>query len=155
MSLVIVMLWGIGYIMGKEALNPDLIVNTYSGIAAGITAFVSFISYVWVTQKRIYGAALTSYLLMTVTTLIVIASTGDTASPFIALWMIVSMFCGLFGLLYGLLPTVLISAGYLAYLILELSATKNEITVFALAFILPIIVSNLIWHKKNDNENDK
>lgn len=149
------MLWGVGFLFGKQALNPNIIVNIYSGVAASITALVSFISYVWVSNKRIYSATFISYLLMAVTTLIVIASTGDTGSPFIALWMIVSVFCGLFGFVYGLAPTILIASGYLVYLIVYLSISRDEITVFMLAFILPILVSYFIWHKKNLNENDK
>lgn len=139
--------------MGRDALGSGIIVSNYAGVAAGITAITSAISYIFI-KKNIYWAAIASYLLMVVTALLVIATTGDMSSPFIALWMLVAVFCGLFGAA-GLFSGILFSAGYAAYLILVLGATRYQLTIFVLAYVLPILVSYLIWNKKAIGDHDK
>lgn len=147
-------MWAAGLTFGQEAINPGLAVSNIAGIAASLTAVVSLISYVWISQRQIYHLSLVSYLLMAATALIVVATTGNTASPFIALWMLVVVFSGLFGW-RGIIPIATVSFGYLAYLAVLGAVSRNQIVVFALAFLVPIIVSYTIWHRKSSHDTDK
>lgn len=153
-SLLIVGLWAAGTWLQPGTLNPNLIVHTYAGIAAGVTAFVSLVSYIWINQKQIYKLSLLSYLLMAATALIIIDTTGNTSSPFIALWMLVVVFCGLYGW-RGILPVLITSFGYLGYLQALEPVGTNQLIVFLLAFAVPIIISYTIWHRRSTHDTAK
>lgn len=151
-SLLIVALWGTAYLIGQEVISPTFGVHPAAAGVAGATAIMSFIAYVWGSPKYIRALALISYLLLTITTMLVIITTGQVDSPFIALWMLVSVFGGLFGL-FGLIPLTITAVTYGVYLVSGLGSDRDQLVVYALAFVLPIFISYLIWHKKNEHDD--
>lgn len=76
-------------------------------------------------------------------------------SPFIALWILVSVFAGLFG------PKVLIGFivainGYLATAVaLGIIDIHSQLLIFLLAYELPVLASWLIWHHKSHPDRAK
>jgi PAS domain S-box-containing protein len=92
--------------------------------------------------------------LLATTVFLIVSGTGHMSSPFIAAWMLVSVFGGLFGL-YALLPLVLLAIGYGIYLYTLNVITVPSLTMYVLAFGLPIIISYVIWHQRGARENEK
>lgn len=153
MSLIIVSLWAVSQFLGDQLISSSFNIHPGAALLAGLTAVASFAAYIWGSSKYIHIFALSLYMLMTLTTMLVILTTGQTGSPFIALWMLVSIFGGLFGL-FGLLPLGLIATTYGVYLITALSGSRDQLVIYTLAFLLPIFISYMIWHKKNDHETN-
>lgn len=155
-SLIILALWVIAWLIGDRVVSPSFNVHPAAAGVAGITAATSLFAYFWGSPKYIRFLALGSYLLLMITTMLVIITTGQVNSPFIALWMLVSVFAGLFGL-FGLLPITVTAVAYGVYLITGLNGDRDQIVIYTLAVLLPIFISYLIWHKKNEHEdnNDK
>ena len=124
-----------------------LVSNTVAGMAA--TAFVAaLVSYFWVPQKYIFWGSFSAFMLLVAMTAALILSTGHSDSPFLALWIVVAVFAGVFSY-YGLLP---LFAATLVYLFVQLSAdtlTREMIVAIVLAGELPLVVSYFIWHAKS------
>lgn len=125
-------------------------------VLACITLAVSGIGYlIHMRQKYLYSLSLASYLLLGATVAYLVVETGVTSSPFIALWMLISVFAGLFGKT-GILGAFLAVNGYIAAQYgLGNPLSKDELVVFVLAGELPILVSYVIWHSTNRHENEK
>lgn len=126
-----------------------------AAILAGITAVTSLFAYFWAPRKMVHGLALANFLLLVATTAIVVVATGAEKSPFLALWMLIGVFSGLFGL-WGLGSIFLASHAYLLYLIfLEGMPGNTFLLLFVLTCELPLVVSYLIWHSKSTQESNK
>lgn len=86
------------------------------------------------------------YATILLTSLYTVISTGDIGSPFVALWLLVSIFAAIFGLSM-LIPVALATTIYLAYLYMYTSVSQNDLIAYGVAFGVPLIVSLLIWRK--------
>ncbi len=84
------------------------------------------------------------YVLMLLTSLYTVITTGDVDSQFIALWLLVSIFPAIFGLSI-FIPVVLLTNIYLAYLYFFGIVSINDLPLFIIAFELPLAISFLIW----------
>ena len=138
---------------GVSNISSALLVSDQVALLAGVTMVVSFISYLWTPRKYIFQASLIVYGLLAATTSLLVLETGDITSPFIALWMLVAVFSGIFGA-WGLLPLLgLVNA----YLLLEYlsagSISRDTIIAIVLAGELPLLISFIIWHRKSDHES--
>jgi hypothetical protein len=96
-------------------IGSALLVSGSAAIFAGVSLITAFVSYLWVPRERLFWTSLAAFGLLAVTTGILVLGTGGASSPFIALWMIVSVFSGVFGI-YGLLPLFLALGAYLVSL---------------------------------------
>jgi PAS domain S-box-containing protein len=80
--------------------------------------------------------------------------TGAMLSPFIATWMIATIFAGVFGL-----PTLLAIFAWVnifaVITILSGEMTTQRLVATILATELPIIVSYILWHTKSSNDKNK
>lgn len=155
--MVIAILFGIGYFQGDEGLllSNLLIPNSVFSLAIG-TAVVSAISYkIPIKANYIYSAALLNYYLLAATAGYLVLSTGQSASPYIAVWMLVAVFAGLFGAV-GLGSVLIVSNAVIAYLIyMQGDIIRHHAIVYLLAAELPLLVSYLIWKSKKDQESEK
>jgi PAS domain S-box-containing protein len=153
MALGVVVLYIIPLATGIP-LSPSLTVTLPILILASLTAITSFASYAWMPPKGIFASSLGIYFLLIATTAGLVVTTGGIGSVFIALWMLVAVFAGVFGI-WGLLPILIVVAAFVAseYLKGELS---TEVIVIALfAGLLPLIASFIVWHSRSGkNEND-
>lgn len=98
-------------------------------------------------------AALLIYLLLTATAAALIVSTGGTTSPFIALWMLVTVFAGVFGV-WGLLPNLIGIFVFIAIEYLNGRFGVELIVLVSFAGLLPLIASFIIWHNKGKSEGE-
>lgn len=131
--------------LGNVALSESIIIDTPILILASLTAVVSLISYLWIPKKGLVWYALGIYILMAATVGDLIFTTGGATSPFIALWMFVAIFAGIFGL-FGLLPLLGTLGVFVASSYLAGQLGPELIVVVLFAGLLPLIASFIIWH---------
>lgn len=135
-----------------QDLSGSIIVTDYAAILAAVAFMVAFVSYLWAPREYIMPISLFAYFVLAATTATLIFSTGGTSSPFIALWMMIAIFAGVFGL-YGVLPMLAATTGYLIFAFLNHTLTREAILVTVLAGELPLIISYLVWHVKAKTES--
>jgi PAS domain S-box-containing protein len=138
------------------SIGASLLVNDMAAGMAGVAFIAGFISYLWAPKKYVFWGSLAAYGILCLTSASLILNTGGTSSPFIALWMVVSVFAGVFGM-YGLLPLFF---GVAVYIVLHLGGeglSSEAVLAILLAGELPLGVSYLIWHTKakNDTSSDR
>jgi hypothetical protein len=98
----------------NSLIRSSLLIPLPVFVLACVTALSSLIGYMLhVSQKPSYILSLVSYLLLGATVSLLVLETGGIASPFIALWMLLAVFVGLFGTL-GLALAFVAVNGYLA-----------------------------------------
>lgn len=126
--------------------------------AAGLavaTIIISATAYLKPPQKTLYWVALASYSLLAATTALVVVETDGIKSPFVALWMLIAVFSGLFGVV-GIGILSLLFGGYVASLFLTgQTPSHDDLMVLTLAGGMPIAVSFFIWHSKSASDNEK
>jgi PAS domain S-box-containing protein len=98
-------------------------------------------------------AALVIYLLLAATAAGLIFTTGGTTSPFIALWMLVTIFAGVFGI-WGLLPILIGIGAFVGHEYIQNHFGVELIVLASFAGILPLIASFIIWHNKGKSEGE-
>jgi len=155
-SAIILALYFWAYFADVKSISSALLVSDTSAVLAGISFAAGFVSYLWAPKKFISWGSLAAFAVLCVTTATLILSTGGTSSPFIALWMLVSVFAGVFGL-YGLLPLFLAVTAYLLVQFSGGTLSRPEILTIVLTGELPLAVSYMIWHTKaaTDTTNDR
>lgn len=155
-ALVILALHFWAYFADVKSISAALLVTDTAAILAGIAFVAGFVSYLWAPRKYILWASLGTFALLGAMSATLILETGGTRSPFIALWMIVAVFAGVFGL-YALLPLFIAITAYLILQFTSGALTREAIVAVVLAGELPLAVSYLIWHKKSETDpaNDR
>jgi len=147
MSIGVVVLYFLPY-FGDVAVSQPFIVTVPILLLASLTSIISFVSYLWIPKKAILPSSLVVYLLLTATAAGLIVTTGGTSSPFIALWMLVAVFAGIFGV-WGLVPVLLAIGSFVAYEYLQGRLGPELIVMVGFAGLLPLIASFIIWHNKS------
>lgn len=152
MSAGVILLYFLPY-FSTNPLKQAFIVTIPVLIIASVTAVTSIITYLWIPKKVTMQAALLIYLLLTTTAAGLIITTGGVTSPFIALWMLVSVFAGVFGV-WGLLPNLAGLGAFVAQEYLSGRFGVELIVLISFAGILPLIASFIIWHNKGRDEGE-
>lgn len=148
---IVLALYFWAYFADVEGIDASLLVSDTVAIMAGVAFAAGFISYLWAPKKHIFWGSWAAFMVLAATSAVLILGTGEVSSPFIALWMIVGVFSGIFGL-YGLLPL------FVALAILMISQfalgtlTRESIVTIVLAGELPLAISYLIWHTKSSTD---
>ena len=124
-----------------------LLVSTTSAYVAGASFIVGLVSYLWLPRQFAFWGALTAYIILAITTAMLLLTSGGITSPFIALWMIVAVFSGVFGA-YGILPLFLAITGYLIFQFTQGTLSHQGIITAVLAGELPLAISYLLWHTR-------
>lgn len=132
-------------------IPSSLTVTGTAAIFAAITLVAGLCSYKWASEKRLRHTALALFALLAVTTVFLILNTEGVNSPFVALWMVIAIFSGIFGL-YALIPLLIAVNIYLVLGVLDGSFDKQMILSTVLAGDLPLAISYLIWHNQATHE---
>lgn len=151
-AAVILALYFWAYFADVQNIGSSLLVSDVSAIAAATAFVLGYLSYLFAPRKYIFQSALTVYYILCITTAVLVLSTGGTISPFIALWMIVSIFAAVFGL-YGVVPLFLALGVYLLFLLSGQTLDKQDIVAIVLAGELPLALGFIIWHTKAKTED--
>lgn len=128
----------------QSALGSNLAVDTPVAIAAGVAWLISLVTWLWVPAPHTRLAALITYSLSVAVIALVIASDGSSSSPFLSLWVLVSAFAGVFGII-GVASVLIIASTYLIVLFMDNSLSHADIIVGTLGGILPAVISLIIW----------
>jgi PAS domain S-box-containing protein len=143
----------VGDEQGTFGMSP--IVPWPAAILASAAIIISLLAILNILAKHLHQFALAGFLLLAAASAMVLFATDGPSSPFIALWMIISVFAGVFGLA-GIVPLFLMVNGYLAYQFgTGAEVSRNDVVVYILAAELPLLISFLIWHNKSSKENTK
>lgn len=148
---IILALYSWAFFADVKDLGSALLVSDTVAIMAAGALVAGFVSYLWAPKKYIFWGSWIAFMVLVTTTAALILGTGDTSSPFIALWMVVGVFAGIFGI-YGLLPLFIALAAMMAYQYSVGALTRESIVTIVLAGELPLAISYLIWHTKSDSD---
>ncbi len=121
-------------------------VPVVSLVGSIIASGLMLVAYVRHTHHRSPLLIELGYIVMFLTALYTVIATGDMNPPFIALWLMVSIFPAIFGL-NVFFPVAIATNLYIAYLYFFDIVSLNDLPIFIIAFELPLIVSLLIWRK--------
>ncbi len=152
---VILALFGVTF-LGGGANDPSMQISMLAAISAALNAIIAGIAIAYRSDERLNIWAILAYSLLIITTALLILTTGGVASPYVALWILVAAFAGLFGA-PGLITLGILINGYIGWQFLDPQAglTNDRLLMFALASDLPLIVSYIIWHNKSQHEAKK
>jgi PAS domain S-box-containing protein len=146
-AAIVLALYFWAYFADVSSIGSALLVSDMSAIFAGAAFIIGFVAYLWAPKEYVFWGSYAAFALLGATSAILILETGATASPFIALWMVVGIFAGVFGL-YGLFPAFLAITSYLIWLLIDGTLSREIIVTVVLGGELPLFISYLIWHKK-------
>jgi PAS domain S-box-containing protein len=150
-SVAIITLYFWTFLKGSPDVSESLIVDLPAIILASMTALVSLVSYLWTPQNNIFPFTLAVYLLLSATTATLVVSTGGTLSPFVTLWMLVSIFAGVFGL-WGTMPIFIALCSFAAAEYIKGNFTIDVIIVILISGLLPLIIGTIVWYKKSESD---
>jgi PAS domain S-box-containing protein len=129
-------------------------ITVWVAIAAGITALTSLILYFLSPKKPGYIFALLVYLLFATTTGLLVVQSGGAGSPFIAVWMLVSFFAGVFAI-WGALPILIAAAVFMAVHYITGNFSPGLVAMVGFSSIIPLIISLFIWREHTDDQSTK
>jgi two-component system sensor histidine kinase VicK len=153
-GLVVVALYGWEIFSGDAyGAKGSFLISQNVAIAAAVAVVFSLIFTVWAPKKFILPTAIAAFLLQASLVAYLIITTGSTASPFIALWILVSVFAGIFGA-WGIVPLFIAVNGYMVMQYLNPGITRDTIVMFVLIGDLPLLASYLIWHHAAPKSDD-
>lgn len=151
MSAGVILLYFLPFFSTKT-VSAAFVVSVPVLVIASLTAIISVITYLWIPKRTTRQAALVIYLLLAATAAGLIVTTGGTSSPFIALWMLVAIFAGIFGV-WGMLPILIGIATFVGSEYLNGRFGIELIILVSFAGLLPLIASFIIWHNKGKAED--
>jgi len=130
-------------------------IDLFVAIGAGVTAIASIVLYFLVAKNLPQNLTVVVYLLFTATVGLLIFQTGGTSSPFIALWMLLAFFSGVFAV-WGTVPIFIATAIYTAHIYLTVGLSAGIITMISFISIVPMLISIFIWrHHEGVDESSK
>lgn len=145
LSAALVALYAVPIITNEPAVGffaVDLLV----AIGAGLAMLASIILYIVSFKTTNAFLPLIPYLLFGLSAGLLITQTGAEASPFLALWMLLAFFSGIFAI-WGVLPVMLATAIYIAAEYLSTGLTSSVFAVAAFVSVIPAIISLLVWRE--------
>lgn len=126
-------------------------ISLWVAMSAGVTALASLALYIFSPKQPRYIFPLIVYLLFSATVALLVVQTGGTMSPFIALWMLVSFFGGIFAV-WGAVPLLIASAAFIASIYLNGELSIGAVALVTFASIVPLIIGLVIWRDQGEND---
>lgn len=139
------------YLSDNIALTTTLSISSLAALLAGITVVTAIVFYFWTPAKLLFWLSAALYALLVITTGTLVVQSDGVHSPFIALWMAVSVFAGLYGI-YGLGAVLLLVNVYLVYVFATGAIAKEDIIMAAIAAELPMFISYILWNGRESLE---
>lgn len=139
------------YLSSNTALAATLEVSQTTALLALVTLVAAIVFYLWAPRKPLYLISAALYALLVITTGTLVVQSGGVNSPFIALWMAVSVFAGLYGV-YGLAAVLALVNIYLVYVFATSGISREDIIVAAIAGELPMFISYILWNGRESLE---
>ncbi len=150
------LLWILTFIAPTTWQLSVVILSPLAGALASATFIVSLVLYMMSKGPMLYWTGIISYFMMYAAVGVVIVTTGHTESPFIMLWMLLTIFAGLFGSL-GFMFICVVDAAYLTYILSEQPTGTVNLTSLLFIFVIPLIMSIIVWRRQGltETKSDK
>lgn len=134
--------------------NPGagLLIDSTSLTISAVAFLLSTVSYLWSPKKFILPTAIAVYALLALTAANLIQTSQGLESPFIALWILIAVFAGVFGV-WGIIPMFVAGGSYLFLGLINDNLAQNTVIITVVAGWLPLVASYIIWHSKKSHEN--
>ncbi len=153
-GLVVLGLYAWAHFSGEtHSMEGSSLISQNVTITASIAVVFSLIFAIWTPKKLILPTAIAAFLLQASMVAYLIITTGGITSPFIALWILISVFAGIFGA-WGIVPLFVAINAYMVMQYLSLGITRDTIIMFVLVGDLPLLASYLIWHRAAPKATD-
>jgi len=149
-SISIIILFFLPYVESLKSVSDLLVVSIPALVLAGLTALVSFISYLWIPKKSLFAIGMIIYLLLATTVATLVVSSGGASSPFLELWTLTAVFAAVFGV-WGLVPMLAGVGLFAGFEYLGGTLTLEVMALIALAGFAPLVASIILWHRKAGN----
>lgn len=146
-SAAILVLYVSTFFAGTASIGSALGIDMIGAGWAGAAFVAGLAATIWAPEKPSFWLSFGVYAILGVMIGSLILTTGGTSSPLIALWMLIAIFAGIFGV-WALGPMFIAT---LVYLILQLTngtLEREAIVSVVLTGQLPLVVSFIIWHQK-------
>lgn len=130
--------------------DTGLSISVWSVFVSAFAFLVGVVSYLWAPQNRIREVSFVVYLVLAATAATLIITGGGISSPFVALWMLVAVFAGIFGV-WAMFISLLAGSSYLVIAAVSSNLDEQTIMTTILAAWLPIVASYIIWHSKGSH----
>lgn len=156
-ALFLLAFFAYGFFGSGDFAGAQLIVPLPAAVSALMIAVASIVAYFFAPRERLSTITATIYLGLLATIGILVATTDPVSSPFIGLWMLVSVFCGFFGWRIVAVVATVVFLYLIVSLVFKLNIYPQDILLFLLAYELPLFMSWLIWHHRTqpDTQKDK
>jgi PAS domain S-box-containing protein len=151
-SIAIIGLYLWTFLSKNADFSRTIQVNLPALILAGITAFISFVAYIWIPKKSAFLVSLILYLLLATMTALLVIDTGGVSSPFIALLVLVIIFSDIFGL-WGLIPILLAISAFTANQYISGSLTIEAMIIIVFSGMIPLVISLLMWYNESEDSS--
>lgn len=155
-ALFLLAFFGLSFLSFAPSSSQQFLVPLPVAVSAAVIALTSLVAYFASPRQRLGQVTVVIYAGLIFTVGLLLILTDVSRSPFIALWLLVSVFAGLFGwrMLIGLFVAV---NSYLltALFVLHSLSIEQDGVVLALAYELPLLASWLIWHHKSHPDRAK
>jgi PAS domain S-box-containing protein len=146
-AAIILLLYASTFFAGAESIGAALGIDMLGAILAGVAFVAGLIASIWAPQKPSFFVSFGVYSILAIMTGSLIVTTGGATSPFIALWMLVAIFAGIFGA-WALGPMFIATVAYLIWQLTSGTLEKEAIITVILTGQLPLVISFVIWHRK-------
>ena len=148
LSLAIIALYIIPLVSGIPA-EGIFGVTMLHAVAAGLSIASAVVLYFVGPKDPAFWPRFIVYAIFALTVGFLTYQTGGVGSPFIALWMLISLFASVFGVM-SWLPLIVANAAYIAatYLFYELTVASVATMVFV--SIVPLMAGIFAWRRKQE-----
>ena len=123
--------------------------------AAGVAAIGSLIMLIlcfWLPKKHETSVGIFVYLLTVVVSVVTIITSGGVVSPFLAMWIIVAIFAGFFGIAILGIMALLVVLQIIAFV--TQSGINTQFIIGHIFFgFLPLIFSLILWGRRQQSDN--
>jgi PAS domain S-box-containing protein len=135
---------------GSEAA---LYVPVTAAIFAAFNGAISLAAYFLARKKISFYMALTAYASTFLTITVLILLTGAAWSPFVALWLLIGVFAGMFGW-WALIGLIVVANGYLVWQIFFAGRALGIDRIIQLLLLTeaPLIASYIMWHSRSKGD---
>jgi PAS domain S-box-containing protein len=151
---VILALYGWIHIVSPAATATIPLISTPVAILAGITLILSVITYIWTAAQATFWSTYSIFIFLSIAVGWLIIGSGGASSPFIALWILLCVFAGIFGG-FGLVPLFIAVTVFLVSSVMGQGTGKSSVITLALAGEIPLIASYIIWHSRGNTSDSK
>ncbi len=155
-ALFLLAFFGLSFLSFAPSSSQQFLVPLPVAVSASVVALMSLVAYFASPRQRLGQITVIIYAGLVFTVGLLLILTDVSRSPFIALWLLVSVFAGLFG--WRMLIGLFVAANsYLltGLFVLHSLNLEQDGIVLALAYELPLLASWLIWHHKSHPDRAK